>query len=430
MDAPLAQNREQGGDRSSVGTPSFLFIASDWRGVMLGTGVGAYIDSLAQGLMSLGSTVKMLAVLRPYEEELTGFLEKHRPWVIPFQVMHDRKPENWLGRKCVSVLEILRCLSPNSRRVLEGAHFFPASTASIARLERLLSMEKPTVVVFVHLDVKLYALALSLLEQQQPYVIIAHGRDVGRLPNYETSDLVRRGVMLKGASWIAANSRHTKSLLEPWRVPSERVKILHPPISEEAIRESVVFRPASRDDGDLSLVTICRLDKGKGIDVVMRALKILAAGGIPFHYTIGGDGSERKVLEALVDELGLRDKVHFKGTVEGEEKWHLLRNSDVFIMPSREEGFGIAFIEAAAFGVPAVGSRTGGIPDAVVDGQTGILVPEDTAEGLADALTFLYRKPQIRKQMGRAAGERARTQFSPITIAARFREEASSSVRH
>jgi phosphatidylinositol alpha-1,6-mannosyltransferase len=411
-------------------TNHFLFIASEWRGVMLGTGVEKYMDSLAQGLVSFGDTVKMLAVLRPDEKELIGFLETYRPWVIPFPVLHDSKPENWLGRKCVTLLEILRCLSPNCRRVLEGARFFQASTASIASLERLLSKEKPTVVVFAHLDVNLYPLALSLLEQHQPYGIIAHGREVGRLPNNKTYDLVRREVMLKGASWIAANSRHTKSLLETWRVPSERVKIVHPPISEDAIRESAVFRPAPRDGGDLSLVTICRLDKGKGIDLVMRALTILAARGIPYRYTVGGDGSERKFLEALVDELGLRDKVHFKGAVEGEEKWHLLRNADVFVMPSREEGFGIAFIEAAAFGVPAVGSRTGGIPDAVVDGQTGILVPEGTAEGLADALTFLYRKPEIRKQMGRAARERARTQFSPITIAGRFREEASNGVRY
>ena len=99
-------------------------------------------------------------------------------------------------------------------------------------------------------------------------------------------------------------------------------------------------------------------------------------------------------------------------------------------MPSRldatipwQEGFGIAFVEAAAFGVPAVGSRSGGIPDAVVDGETGILVPEESPLDLADALTFLYRKPDIRKEMGRAARERARRDFSPRAIAARFREE-------
>ena len=396
-------------------------------------GTAMYIDSLVRGLMSLGDTVKVLAVVEPDEKERIRFLETYEPWVIPFQMAHEDKPANWLGRKCISLLEIFRCLSPTCRRVLERASFFEASTDSIARLERLVGKEQPTTIVFGYLDVKLYALALSLLERQRPYGIIAHDSEIYRSPNNKKNDLVKRGMMLKGASWIAANSRHTKSLLEAWRIPSGRVKIVLPPISEEAIMESAVLEPNVRkkDDG-LNLVTVCRLVKGKGIDIVLRALKILAERGIPYGYVIGGEGPEKRFLEELVDELGLGGRVHFQGSVVGEEKWRLLRNGDVFVMPSRldstipwQEGFGIAFVEAAAFGVPAVGSRSGGIPDAVVDGETGILVAEESPLDLADALTFLYRKPDIKKEMGRAARERARREFSPRAIAIRFREEIS-----
>jgi len=409
-------------------TNRFLFIASDykpWPG-----GIAEYIDSLARGLMSLGDTVKVLAVVEPDEKERIRFLETYEPWVIPFQMAPDDKPANWLGRKCISLLEIFRCLSPKCRRVLERASFFEASTASIARLEGLLSKEEPTTIVFGHLDVKLYALALSLRERQRPYGIIAHDSEIYRPP--KKNDLVKREVILKGASWIAANSRHTKSLLEVWRIPFGRIKIVLPPISEEAIRRSDVLEPVSTKNDGLSLVTVCRLVKGKGVDIVLRALKILSERGIPYRYVIGGEGPERRVLEALADELGLGGSVHFHGYVEGEEKWRLLRNGDVFVMPSRldstipwREGFGIAFVEAAAFGVPAVASSSGGIPDAVVDGETGILVPEESPLDLADALTLLYRKPDIRKEMGKAARERARREFSPSAIAARFREEIS-----
>jgi glycosyltransferase involved in cell wall biosynthesis len=422
--------------RGRMETNHFLFIISGWQGAMIWPGGTAmYIDTLVRGLMSLGDTVKVLAVVQPNENEPIGLLETHEPWIIPFQLAHDEKPANWLGRKCVSFLEILRCLSPNCRRVLERTSFFAASTASIARLEELLSQEQPTTIVFGYLDVNLYALALSLLERQRPYGIIAHDSEIYRFPNNKKNDLVKRGMILKGAGWIAANSRHTKSLLEAWRIPSGRVKIVHPPISEEAMRESAVLEPVVRKDDGLSLVTICRLVKGKGIDIVLRALKILAARGIPYRYVIGGEGPERGFLEALVDELGLGGRVHFKGSVVGEEKWRLLRNGDVFVMPSRldstiswQEGFGIAFVEAAAFGVPAVGSRSGGIPDAVVDGETGILVPEESPSELADALTFLYRNPEIRNEMGRAARERARREFSPRAVALRFREEISKGV--
>jgi len=395
-------------------------------------GIAIYIDSLVRSLISLGDKVKVLAVVRADENERIEFPEAHGPWVIPFELSQDDKPTNWLGRKCVSLLEILRCLSPNCRRVLERMSFFEASTSSIARLKRLLSQERPTTIVFGHLDVRLYALALSLLEWRLPYGIIAHDSEIYRLPNNKKNDLVKRGMMLRGASWIAANSYHTKSLLEAWEVPFGRIKIVYPPMSEEAIRESEVSTPVSGKSDGLSLVTICRLVKGKGVDIILHALKDLSTRGVPYRYVIGGDGPERRSLEALVNELGLQDTVHFQGSVVGEEKWRLLRNGDVFVMPSRldattpwQEGFGIAFLEAAAFGVPAVGSTSGGIPDAVVDGQTGILVPEESPSELADALTFLYQKPEVRKEMGRAARERARKEFSPTAIAVRFREEIS-----
>jgi len=420
-------------------TNRFLFIASDWRWAMTWPGgIAGYIDSLARGLMSLGDTVRMLAVVRPDEEGQIDFLKKYESWAIPFHLAHDDKPTNWLGRKCVSLLEILRCLSPNCRRVLERGSIFKASTASISRFERILSDQKPTAIVFGNFDVRLYPLALSLLERRRPYGIIAHGCEICRLPSNKKNDLIIRETMLKGASWIAANSRHTERLLETWRISSERIKVVHPPISEEAMRESAVLESTSNKDEDFRLVTICRLVNGKGIDLVLRALKILTARGIPYRYVIGGDGPERGLLDGLVDELGLRDKVRFQGSVEGQEKWRLLWNADVFVMSSRfiaaisspwQESFGIAFAEAAAFGIPAVGSRSGGIPDAVIDGKTGILVPEESPQDLADALTYLYRNPQTRKQMGEAARERARRQFSPTAIAARFRDEAARAAR-
>lgn len=407
-------------------TNSFLFIAADYK--PRPGGVAAYIDTLARGLISLGDTVKVLAVVRPHEEDVARFLASYEPWVIPFQLEY-KKPMSWLSRNFVSLLEILLILSPNCKRFLKRVSYFAAPTASIARMERILSKEKPTTIVLGDLDFRLYLIVLTLLEKRWPYGVIAHGCEVGRPPRYKVNDLVIRSMMLKGASWIAANSRHTKSLLEEWRIPSEKLKLVHPPICEEAIRKSAVLEPASRKDDDLSLVTICRLVKGKGIDLVMHALKILGATGIPYRYVIGGDGPERGFLESLVDELGLRDKVHFKGSVDGEQKWSLLRQANVFVMPSRfdpaipwHESFGIALVEAAAFGVPAVASMSGGIPDAVVDGETGILVPEESPVDLADALTFLYQKPEIRMKMGRAARERARKEFSPTVIAARFRE--------
>ncbi len=283
-------------------------------------------------------------------------------------------------------------------------------------------------IVFGHLDLKLYPLALALLEQRLPYGIIAHDSEVYRFSD-KKNDLVRRGMMLKGAQWIAANSHHTKSLVEMWGILSSKIKIVHPPIAEEAIQVSANLEPMLGRNDELNLVTICRLVRGKGIDIAMRALKILTTRQIPYRYVVAGEGSERRFLEALGTELGLGNRVRFIGHITDDEKWRLLRNGDVFVMPSRvdpkvqHEGFGMAFIEAAAFGLPGVGSREGGIPDAVIDGKTGILVPQESPESVAEALTFLYQNPEKRLEMGRAGKERARGQFSPKAIAAHFQKE-------
>jgi glycosyltransferase involved in cell wall biosynthesis len=413
-------------------TNRYLFIASDykpWPG-----GIATYIDCLARGLMSLGETAKVLAVVGPDETERIEFLQTYEPWVTSFSVVQDRKPTNWLGRKSVSLLEIFRCLSPFCRDALSSAPFFESSTASIKRLEEFLSIEEPTAIIFGHLDVRLYALALALLKGNRPYGILAHDYEVSRFrpENDKRNEFIKRSVMLRGANWIAANSRHTESLLKMWNIPSDRIKLVHPPISEQALSESHEFESPPRTGDELNLVTICRLVRGKGIDIMLRALKILGARGIPFRYVIGGEGPERKFLEALTRELVLEDKVEFKGAITDEEKWSLLRHNDVFVMPSRvdtktqHEGFGIAFVEAAAFGVPAVGSNAGGIPDAVIDGKTGILVSEESSSELADALTMLYRKSEIRIEMGRVGKERAHREFSPIAVATHFRREISN----
>jgi phosphatidylinositol alpha-1,6-mannosyltransferase len=408
-----------------MSTNKLLFIASDYKPKEGGR--ADYIDNLARGLIGIGCKTKVLAVVQPHQKERLAFLQKYEEWVIPFEVVHDERPGNWLGNKFVSLLEIVRCLSPRARRVVGKTSYFRASADSLSRLEGILAKEKPTMIVFGHLDMRLYPFALLFQERKLPYGILAHGFDFPHFPNRK-NDLIRKGSMLRGARWIAANSSYTKSLLEIWGIPDSRIRIVHPPIGEEAIRHAASSEGVHRTGDELSLVTLCRLVEGKGIDLVLRALRILAANGIPYRYVVAGDGVERKLLETLVDELGLRSKVRFVGYITGEDKWSLLRNSDVFVLPSRVEGFGIAFIEAAAFGLPAVGTGETGISDAVIDGETGVLVAPESPEALAEALTFLYRNPKKRMEMGRAGMQRARSQFSPTAIAAHFQQEILENV--
>jgi phosphatidylinositol alpha-1,6-mannosyltransferase len=268
------------------------------------------------------------------------------------------------------------------------------------------------------------------MEKGYPYGILAHDTEFF-FNKLEINDRVRRGMMIRGAHWISANSRHTAKLVEAWGVPSERLFMVHPPISEEAAMASEKQQDSGNDETFYQLITVSRIVRNKGIDSVLHAIKILRNKGVRCRYVIAGDGTERPELEKLCRELGLSECVRFTGYVQEEEKLQLLRSADVYVMPSRvnpkeqHEGFGIAFLEAAACGIPSVGSNAGGIPDAVIDGKTGILVDPDAPEQVASALLFLLQNKNVRYEMGRAGRERAQLEFSPKAVAARFHAEIS-----
>jgi len=403
-----------------------LFIACDY--VPNPGGIASYLDNLARGLISLGTRVKVLALVEAHEKERRAFLETYEEWVIPLQVAYDKRPENWFADRCISLLEILHCISPKAQKVLDKTKYFRASADSVALLENVLAREKPALVVVGHLNLKFYPFILHLKNTHRPYGIIAHDSEVHRSQD-EINDRIRRGMIIKNAKWIASNSHHTKSLVEAWGIPSENIIIVHPPLSEQTIGASQPH--ADKRDSVYDLVTVSRIVHSKGIDTVLRALKILDGRQIPFRYVVAGDGPERPSLEKLSVELGIDEKVRFAGYVSEKDKLRLLQSADLYVMPSRvnlkeqHEGFGIAFLEAAACGIPAVGSNAGGIPDAVLDGKTGMLVDSDSPEKLADVLIFLYQNPLTRRELGRAGMERARTQFSPQAVAARFQREIS-----
>src|SRR6266849_3079800 len=148
-------------------------------------------------------------------------------------------------------------------------------------------------------------------------------------------------------------------------------------------------------DGGPWLLTVARLDFHKGIDTVIRALPAIRAAFPSARYAVAGVGSRRGALEALASELGLADAVRLLGFVPDDDLPSLYNAADLFVLASRRydllvEGFGIAIVEASASGLPVIASRSGGIPEAVREGETGFLVdPDDPAAVAAKAIRLL-----------------------------------------
>lgn len=170
--------------------------------------------------------------------------------------------------------------------------------------------------------------------------------------------------------------------------------------------------PASgpRRDGPPTIVTVAQLEyRYKGHDVLLRALPLVRARVPDVRWVLIGDGGLRRELEAAASELDVDGHVQFLGVLDEEERDRWLARSQVFAMPSRVpagglggEGFGIAYLEAGALGLPVVAGAVGGAKDAVVDGETGVLVdPLDHVE-LADTLADLLLDRERCERLGRA----------------------------
>jgi len=143
---------------------------------------------------------------------------------------------------------------------------------------------------------------------------------------------------------------------------------------------------------------------GVVVDVFQRVLERVDA-----VLAMVGDGPDREPLERRVDEQGLRSRVRFAGEEHDLVRW--LSAADVFLLPSSQESFGLAALEAMACEVPVVATRVGGLPEAVEDGITGFLCPLDAVDAMAARACDLLMDEALRTRMGRAAAARVRANF-------------------
>ncbi|HEX4174870.1 MAG TPA: glycosyltransferase family 4 protein, partial [Acidimicrobiales bacterium] len=176
------------------------------------------------------------------------------------------------------------------------------------------------------------------------------------------------------------------------------------------------------------VASVSRLVPRKGMDVLIEAANRLAPSYPDLVVAIGGDGRERRHLERLA--AGSLVDVRVLGHVSDDERAALLGAADLFVMACRnrwggleQEGFGIVFLEAAAFGVPQVAGESGGASEAVLDGVTGLVVADPSDPGaVAEAIRTLLADPALRRRMGRASRTRVQESFDTDVLASRLAE--------
>jgi glycosyltransferase involved in cell wall biosynthesis len=198
---------------------------------------------------------------------------------------------------------------------------------------------------------------------------------------------------------IATSTTTARLLAADYDVPSERLSVVEPGTER-------VATPPHRVEGVIALLAVGAVVPRKGYDVLVAALARLKH--LPWRLVIAGDCGRSvdtfRRLVADVAALGLSDRVRLAGTVTAEELASLYASADLFVLPSRFEGYGMAYAEAIAHGVPVIGTNAGAIPE-TVPADAGVLVPPDDVDMLAATLQRLMDNPAERERL--AAGARA-----------------------
>ena len=212
--------------------------------------------------------------------------------------------------------------------------------------------------------------------------------------------------------YTAAISPAVERRLHDAGVPPERTRLVWSTVDPETLtpaRSREAVRAVLGVEADeVLLLAAGALVPRKGLDVLLEALARLPAN---VRLCIAGEGPEREALEARAVAIGVEGRVTWLG--RREDLPDLLAASDLFVMPSRAEGLGIAALEAMTAGRAVVASRVGGLGELVVDGETGRLVPPEDPEALAGALGELCADSQLRERYGGAGPARVAEGFLP-----------------
>jgi phosphatidylinositol alpha-1,6-mannosyltransferase len=260
------------------------------------------------------------------------------------------------------------------------------------------------------------------------YVCWTHGEDVTSALTSRELTLVMRRVHAR-ASAVVANSANTQRLLENSGVPSSKIHTVYPGVDAERFTPDVdgsEIRAHVAPGADLVLLSVGRLQRRKGHDTALLAVAAVKAEYPRLRYVIVGDGEERTRLETMVHELNLTDRVTFAGEVSAAVLPEYYAACDIFLLPNRIErgdieGFGIVFLEAAAAGRPVIAGNSGGVTEAVAQGETGLLVGGTDVEELAETIRRLASDPALRQSFGRAGRERVMRAFTWKATAERIR---------
>jgi len=262
------------------------------------------------------------------------------------------------------------------------------------------------------------------------YGVLVHGGDLLReLHRIHHSPLARRTAkaLLGSAAAVVANSQWTREqaqtvLRELGLDPlAEHVQVVPLGTDPQQFRPGLDTRDVRaryRLEGGPWVLTVARLELYKGVDTGIRAIAQLRSEGVDVHYAVVGAGKKRRAFKRLADDLGAGDAVRFVGNVPDADLAAVYGAATVYLGASRRadgnriEGVGVALAEASATGLPVIAGRSGGLAEAVEDGETGLVVDPEDVGAVAVALRRVLTDDLFARRLGQAGRKSVETQYN------------------
>ena len=259
-------------------------------------------------------------------------------------------------------------------------------------------------------------------------IVLAHGQEY--LSSNKKYDLIKKS--LTRANHIICSSKYTYDLIESLKITDTNKSIIPPTYSLEKINKRLEIK-TFKSSNKVHIISITRLEERKGIIPVLKSLGALKKSKSlkPFIWDIFGIGDQKDEIEEVIKALNLAQYVKLKGAITNKDKEYYLSIADLFIMPSYKveksiEGFGISYVEAAAYSIPSIAGQEGGVTDAVLDKKTGWCVNPMNQKQLSKVLLEAINNNKKRELLGRQAQEEFLNSFVGEKVFRKFMKSIHS----
>ncbi len=257
---------------------------------------------------------------------------------------------------------------------------------------------------------------VSLLVQR-PLFITSHGTDIRLLEKKGISSRLAGLVFRRAKRVTTVSSFLKKRLSRAVKLPPERIRVIPMPVTPET------FKPTPLKDEKVKLILcVSRFTPQKGLDVFLKACKMLQEKGVNFRAKIVGEGPLKDFLALQIKELNLQEHLFLLDTIPQHKLNLLYAESSLVVLPSVEEGFGLVLVEAQLCKRPVVGTRSGGIPDIIQDGESGILFPPGDHLGLASAMERILTDHRLAFRLAEGGYKSAMEKFAPEAVLQKYLE--------